>query len=106
MKTGIRIIILTVMLAMAVTMATFTIAGFSSRADAREEEPRGPGGAYLLGELDGSVAVFDAGDMKTPLRVTGIEMDSLRRRDREMIAAGLPVATKEELAQLLEDLGS
>ena len=106
MKTGIRIIILTVMLALALTMATFTIAGFRSRAEARGEEPGASGSAYLLGETNGSVAVFDAGDLKTPLRVTGIEVGSLRRRDRELIAAGLPVASKEELAQLLEDLGS
>ena len=105
MKTGIRIIILTAMLALALTMATFTIAGFRSRAAAREEA-QGSGSAYLLGEMDGNVAVYDGDGSAPPLRVTGIEMDSLRRRDRELIAAGLPVASKEELAQLLEDLGS
>ena len=105
MRTGIRIIILTVMLALAATMATFTIAGFWSRAEAREEE-QGSESAYLLGEMDGNVAVFDGDGSLPPLAVTGIEMDSLRKRDRELIAAGLPVATKEELAQLLEDLGS
>lgn len=99
MKTGIRIIILTVMLALAVTMVTFTIAGFTG------PEPRDSGSAYLLGEMDGNVAVFDGGS-GTPLTVTGIEMASLRKRDREMIAAGMPVETREELAQLLEDLGS
>ena len=105
MKTGIRIIILTVMLALAATMATFTIAGFWSRAGAREEA-RSSGSAYLLGEMDGNVAIFDGAGSSPPLTVTGIEMDSLRQRDREMIAAGLPVASREELAQLLEDLGS
>lgn len=103
MKTGIRIIILTVMLALAVTMATFTIAGFTNTA---RSEPRASGSAYLLGEMDGNVAVFDGDGSTPPLRVTGIEMSSLRRRDREMIAAGLPVGSNEELAQLLEDLGS
>ena len=103
MKTGIRIIILTVMLALAVTMVTFTIAGFTSKA---QEEPRASDGTYLLGEMNGNVAIFDGAGSSPPLTVTGIEMDSLRQRDREMIAAGLPVASREELAQLLEDLGS
>ena len=103
MRTGIRIIILTVMLALAVTMVTFTIAGFTSRA---QEGPRVFDGTYLLGEMNGNVAIFDGAGSSPPLTVTGIEMDSLRQRDREMIAAGLPVASREELAQLLEDLGS
>ena len=38
--------------------------------------------------------------------ITGIELHGLRRADRAMIEQGLPVGSRQELLQLLEDLGS
>ena len=101
MKTAVRLTICTALAAAAVTMASFTIAGFTGRED--PQEVRAP---YLLGEAGGYVAVFDPADRGHPLRVTEIEMSSLRTLDRERIAAGLPIGSREELAGVLEDLGS
>ena len=52
------------------------------------------------------VGVFPSSRGREPLRVTGIELRTLRRVDRAMIEAGLPVRSRQELLQLLEDLGS
>lgn len=60
---------------------------------------------YLRG--DGAyIAVFRGKRSRDPLTVTAIELEGLRRADRAMIEAGLPVASRRELLELLEDLGS
>ena len=100
MKTAVRLVICTALAAAAVTMAGFTIAGFHGR----EEAP--PAAPYLLGEAGGYVAVFTAEDSRVPIQVTDIELSSLRSVDRERISAGLPLRSREELASVLEDLGS
>jgi len=61
--------------------------------------------SFFLRQEDGYVAVFPAGRGEA-LRVTAIPLQSLRRVDRAMIQAGLPVRSRTELLQLLEDLGS
>ena len=99
MKLAIRVIVLTCLMAVAVTMAVFTLADF--RRSAAE-----PTGVLMLGSYDGSVAVFDSGNRETPLRVTEIELDSLRAADRKIVEAGVTVSSPEELMVLLEDLGS
>ncbi len=61
--------------------------------------------SFVLREFEGRVAVFSPGrDM--PLSVTGIELDTLRERDRELLFKGLAAGNREELLMLLEDLGS
>jgi hypothetical protein len=62
--------------------------------------------AYFLRAEDGYVGVFPSSRGREPLRVTRIELRGLRRVDRAMIEAGLPVRSRQELLQLLEDLGS
>lgn len=104
MRTAVRIIICAFMVAVAVTMATFTLAGFTGSAV--RTPPSARDSLYVLGESDGNVAVYGRDDLKTPLTVTGIELAGLRERDRALIAEGLPVGSQEELARLLEDLGS
>ena len=99
MKAAIRLIICTILIAVAVTMAVFTMADFR-----RANEARAAG--YVLGEADGSVAVYAGGNLKTPLRVTDIELATLRETDRALIADGFPVASREELLQILKDLGN
>lgn len=99
MKTTIRIVACICLMAAAVTMAAFTLANLT-RSDAS------PDGALMLGAWQGSVAVFDRGDTTQPLRVTEIELDSLRATDRALIERGLPVRSREALQTLLEDLGS
>ena len=99
MKTGIRIMICAILAAVAAIMAGYTIAGFDERGPVQES-------LYMLRESGGKVAVYGREDPATPIRVTDIALSSLRERDRELIAAGLPAESGEELARLLEDLGS
>ena len=94
-----RIILCICLMALAVTMAAFTLADFR-RAAAGEE------GALMLGAWQGSVAVFDRGDPSAPKYVTDIELSALRAVDRALIERGYPVADRETLQTLLEDLGS
>ena len=100
MKTGIRIMICAILAAVAAIMAGYTIAGFG--------EKKGPvqDSLYMLRESGGNVAVYGREDPANPITVTDIELSSLRARDRELIEAGLPAQSPEELARLLEDLGS
>ena len=99
MKTGIRIMICAILAAVAAVMAGYTIAGFGERGPIQES-------LYMLRESDGKVAVYGREDPAKPITVTDIALSSLRERDRELIAAGLPAESGEELARLLEDLGS
>ncbi|MEG1633323.1 MAG: hypothetical protein RR314_04650 [Oscillospiraceae bacterium] len=62
--------------------------------------------AFVLREYDGHVGVFDSNAAKSPVTVTDIELDCLRRADRDMLTAGIAVADRAELLTLLEDLGS
>ena len=61
---------------------------------------------YYLRESEGRIAVFESGRSRSPLRVTEIELASLRTADRAMVEAGIPVLSQQELLLLLEDLGS
>jgi len=72
-------------------------ASFAVRADAAE---------YVIRDSGGYVAVFERARDRQPVSVTGIELKSLREADRAMIEAGIPVISRHELLQLLEDLGS
>ena len=62
--------------------------------------------SYILREEGDYISVFPAGRLRGEGQCTGIELKSLRRADRAMIRQGLPVRTRMELLQLLEDLGS
>ena len=99
MKTGIRIMICSILAATAAIMAGYTIADFGERRPVQDS-------MYMLRESGGNVAVYGREDPATPITVTDIALSSLRQRDRELIEAGLPAQSGEELARLLEDLGS
>ena len=99
MKTGIRVMICGILAAVAAIMAGYTITGFGEKGPVQDS-------LYMLRESGGHVAVYGRENPATPITVTDIELSSLRRRDREMIEAGLPAQSPEELARLLEDLGS
>ena len=62
--------------------------------------------SFYLRASDGYVAVYEKARDKTPLAVTDIEIACLRRADRAMVEAGIPVADRKQLLELLEDLGS
>lgn len=98
MRVGIRVGICAVLIAAAVGMAALTLTGFSLRGGAEE--------GYILAASDGRVAVYEAGDRRTPIAVTDISLDTLRAADRAMLDAGIPVPDSDALLRLLEDLGS
>ena len=106
MKYGIRIILCVALFALALTMAVFTLAGFSPSRAPRTNLPAAGDGKFVLGEMDGNIAVFTSGDLENPITVTNIELDQLREADRSLISAGLVAGSESELMQLLEDLGS
>ena len=60
---------------------------------------------YQLKACDGYVAVFNGRGGGRPM-MTDIELSALASGDRAMIELGLPVADREQLLLLLEDLGS
>lgn len=66
----------------------------------------GAASGYVLRDYHGKLAVFDAGDLKTPMTVTAIETAGLPLVDRDALTEGMTVDTEEELILLLEDLGS
>lgn len=70
---------------------------FAVRAEAAE---------YVLRSSGDYVAVYENGRRREPISVTGIELKCLRGADRAMVEAGIPVISRTELLQLLEDLGS
>ena len=98
MHTTFRIVLCVCLLALAVTMAAFTMADLTKEKPAPEEQ-------LYLGAWEGSVAIFDRADA-APRSVTDIELGSLRAADRALIEHGCPVASEEALQALLEDLGS
>ena len=101
MKMIIRMVIMVCLMAVAVTMAAFTAAGFRKHTEGDAQT-----GSYVLADYGGSVAIFDSGNSETPMQVTDIELATLRAADRKLIETGVPVSTREELVALLEDLGS
>ncbi len=70
---------------------------FAVRAEAAE---------YVLRSSGDYVAVYENSRRREPIAVTGIELKCLRGADRAMVEAGIPVISRTELLQLLEDLGS
>ena len=72
-----------------------------ARYSSREERAQ-----YFLKSCDGFVAVYKSVKGRMPESVTAIEVASLRAADRAMLERGIPVADREELLELLEDLGS
>lgn len=71
--------------------------GFSAKADSAQ---------FFLKCCGEYVAVYEGAKDKKPVTVTRIELDCLRGADRAMLEAGIPVADRQELLLLLEDLGS
>ena len=61
---------------------------------------------YVLRGSGNYVAVFERSGSRDPLSVTGIELRCLRKADRAMVEAGIPVISRRELLLLLEDLAS
>lgn len=69
---------------------------------ARDEESA----QYFLKSCDGFVAVYKGAKGRTPESVTAIEVANLRSADKAMLERGIPVTDRQQLLELLEDLGS
>ena len=64
--------------------------------------PAEPSAKYAARIVDGRVAIYRAG-ARFPMEVTGIEVSSLPRADREALAVGIDLADEEAIAHQLED---
>lgn len=103
MKLRLRMILCSVLAVTALAMALFTLSGFTApQASGMVLTPP----SYVLGERDGSIAVYRSDDPDTPITITNIPLSTLREADRSMISAGLIAGSEDELLMLLEDLGS
>lgn len=97
-KTAIRMGVCGVLVAFALIISVTAVLA----AGAPGEDVSG----FVLRDYHGRLAVFDAGDLVTPLTVTAVEISSLPEVDRDALAEGMSVASEEELILLLEDLNS
>ena len=77
----------------------------SAQSGPAASETNAPATRYLVKSTDGAVCVYCEGEDKP---VTTIETDitALPKVDQELLKAGIPVSSKEELNRLLEDLCS
>lgn len=64
-----------------------------------------PATGYVAGVLDNRLAIYIAGQDK-PALITDIDIRTLPNADQAALRAGLPIASDEALAHLLEDYGS
>lgn len=60
---------------------------------------------FWLREYDGEIAVF-SGNETSPSLKTGIKVSTLRSNDRAALTQGIYASTSEDVAALIEDLGS
>mgnify|MGYP007123144883 CR=1 FL=1 len=60
---------------------------------------------FWLREYDGEIAVF-SGNETSPTLKTGIKVSTLRSNDRAALTQGIYASTSEDVAALIEDLGS
>lgn len=79
------------------TVPETVYAQYGERADSAE---------FYLRSSGGYVAVYAGQRDREPVTVTAIEVSGLRGADRAMLEKGIPVVDKNELLELLEDLGS
>ncbi len=91
---------------LAAIAAALSVSGFAlAAAPAEKVESAAETPGYIVGSAEGKVAVFppDGGD---PVKMTEIELKSLPRADRSALENGIFVENDDELARILEDLGS
>ena len=88
--------------------ASYTVASLrtpAAHAAPKETAEVSTSARFALCARDGCVAVLDPA-LGEKAVVTDIELGTLREADRQLIEAGLPVGSRDELLSLLEDLGS
>jgi len=70
-----------------------------------EESRETVGDGFLVGELDGYIAVWHNADRAVPLEATGIALRSLRILDQEMLREGVVFSDYMDVVMFLEDFG-
>lgn len=96
-----QIVILAVvpLLIFGLSVGLFLLLALPARAQAAEPP------TYLLGEENGRLALFRAGEAQ-PVARYDIYTVLLPERDAAALRQGIPVATREELNRYLEDFGA
>jgi hypothetical protein len=74
-------------------------------AEEAAETVAGKTDGFLVGELDGYIAVWHNTDRAVPLEATGIAVRSLRVMDQEMLQAGVFFDDYMDVVMFLEDFG-
>jgi len=102
-----KLIFLAAIFAVALVMGSMALAQISAVDDYLVEHLADiadhPG--YIVRARDGFLSVYYKG-RGYPVYISNIALISLRGRDREDAEKGITVATRRELIELLEDLGS
>lgn len=86
-------------------LAAFALVSAASAAFAGRSSQKTETG-YILRDDLGLVAVYTQAKPNEAVTVTDIETACLPEHDRRELENGIAVGTREELLQLLEDLGS
>lgn len=60
---------------------------------------------YIIKACEGYVGVY-YGNEEYPAIITEISLDNLREHDRQLVEKGIEVSNRDDLMQVLEDLGS
>ena len=94
-----RIRMYTALAAMTVSVVMGTLAAAAPKGMAAQTE------GYIVKSWCGKVAVYSTGGAE-PVETTDIELKNLPSADRKQLETGIYIQNDEELAQILEDLGS
>jgi len=84
----------------SLSVGLFALLFLPGQSDAAQAEA-----IYTLGEESGKLALFKAGE-ETPVARYDIYLSLLPEMDAAALRQGVPVYTREELYQYLEDLGA
>ena len=104
----IRMMLCIVMLICSAAMGTSAaVSANAGRGDGAEASAlKTEDGGFLLRDTGGRICVYEYGAPERPVMVTNISTLGMRTADRERLAAGVAVSSREELLSLLEDFGS
>lgn len=94
--------VLTITVAFAAIVQIAAESGAVSSLSEVQDDNQG----YIVKEYEGFVGVYYNNGEDYPAIITEISLDNLRQYDRELIETGFEIGSRNELMQLLEDLGS
>jgi hypothetical protein len=110
-KAKIAVFLIFVIAAVYCAVTAFAYSGESPKSEGIDEAAVTEQGSiseeeFILKEYEGYIGIFSGANSKTPMAMTDIDVDTLRAIDRELLKDGVRVKGREEMAALLEDLGS